>query len=174
MKGLIHVYTGDGKGKSTSAIGLSIRCAGNGKKVIYTQFLKDNQSSELKIIKEIDNISFIPCVNNYGFYSQMTEDQKVKAKEMYTDLLEKVIEGAKTTDCQLLVLDEVILAYKFRLIDQNSFLHFLQTKPEGLEVVMTGRYAPDELIELADYVSEIKKIKHPYDNGILARDGIEL
>lgn len=173
MNGLIHIYTGDGKGKSTAAVGLSIRCAGSGKNVIYTQFLKDNQSNELKIIKEIPGIQFIPCENNYGFYSKMTEEQKVKAKETYSVLLENAIKQAINSDCQMLVLDEVILAYKFNLIDQNLFLDFLKTKPNELEVILTGRYAAKELIELADYVSEIKKVKHPYDKGIVARDGVE-
>lgn len=173
MKGLIHIYTGDGKGKTTAGVGLSIRCAGNNKKVIYTQFLKDNKSSELNIIKQVENITFVPCENKLGFYTQMNEEEKLQTQEIYNNLLKKVIELATTTDCQLLVLDEVIIAYKFQVIDPNLLLSFLKDKPEELEVVMTGRYATEELIDLADYVSHVKKIKHPYDKGIMAREGIE-
>lgn len=173
MNGLIHIYTGDGKGKSTAAVGLSIRCAGSGKKVIFTQFLKDNLSNELKIFKQIDGIQVIPCDKHYGFYSKMSEEQKVKAKETYSAHLVKVIEEATSINCQMLVLDEIMLAYKFNLIDREYFIHFLKSKPEELEIIMTGRYASDELLELADYISEVKKIKHPYDKGIVARNGIE-
>lgn len=172
MKGLIHIYTGDGKGKTTAGVGLSIRCAGNGGKVIYTQFLKDNKSSELNIIKQVDNITFVPCENKLGFYTQMNETEKSQTKEIYNNLFKKVIELA-AADCQLLVLDEIIIAYKFQVIDPGLLLSFLKDKPEELEVVMTGRYATKELIALADYVSEVKKVKHPYDQGIMAREGIE-
>lgn len=172
MKGLIHIYTGDGKGKTTAGVGLSIRCAGNGGKVIYTQFLKDNKSSELNIIKQVDNITFVPCENKLGFYTRMNETEKSQTKEIYNNLFKKVIELA-ATDCQLLVLDEIIIAYKFQVIDQGLLLSFLKNKPEELEVVMTGRYATEELIALADYVSEVKKVKHPYDQGIMTREGIE-
>lgn len=173
MSGLIHIYEGDGKGKTTSAIGLSIRCAGSGGKVIFVQFMKDNKSSELNILNTIQGIRFLSSDIHFGFYSKMSEDTKVKAKEVYSSLLEKAIDQAVNQDCQMLVLDEIIVAYQFKLIDQEYLLNFLKNKPEHLEVVMTGRSASEELVELADYVSYIKKVKHPYDKGISARIGIE-
>ncbi len=173
MKGLIHIYEGDGKGKTTAAIGLSIRCAGSGGKVIFAQFVKDNKSSELKLLETIDNISVVLSDAHFGFYWTMSEDTKEKAKEVYSGLLEKAIEIAKSQDCQMLVLDEIISTYNNNLVDQTNFIEFLKNKPEQLEVVMTGRNPAKELVELADYVSEIKKVKHPYDKGIHARKGIE-
>jgi cob(I)alamin adenosyltransferase len=173
MKGLIHIYEGEGKGKTTAAIGLSIRCAGNGGKVIFTQFLKDNKSSELNIMTTISYIEVVPSDEFFGFYSKMSEETKVRAKEVYSSLLETVINKASNGDCQMLVLDEIIAAYNFKLINQNMLLEFLKNKPNHLEVVLTGRNSSDELLEFADYVSRINKIKHPYDKGIKARVGIE-
>ena len=111
MKGLIHIYEGDGKGKTTAAIGLSIRCAGNGGKVIFTQFLKDNKSSELNILKTIDHIEVVPSDEFFGFYSKMSEETKVRANEVYSNLLSTVIKKTSNGEYQMLVLDEIIAAY---------------------------------------------------------------
>lgn len=173
MKGLIHIYEGDGKGKTTAAVGLSIRCAGNGGKVLFTQFLKDNQSSEIKILNSIPQIEFIPSSEYFGFYSRMTEETKIRAKEVYNNLLASVIQKASKEDYQMLVLDEIIATYNYKLIDVNLILDFLKNKPDHLEIVMTGRNPADELLDLADYVSKIVKIKHPYDKNVPARAGIE-
>lgn len=173
MRGLIHIYSGDGKGKTTASIGLSVRCAGSGGKVLFTQFLKNNQSSELKILREISNMELSLSEKTFGFYSKLSDKEKREAKDVYQQLLIKAIEKVDSGVYQMLVLDEVITAYHYQLIEQQYFVDFLKNKPEYLEVVLTGRYPADELIELADYVSEIKKIKHPYDQGIGARMGIE-
>ncbi len=173
MKGLIHIYTGDGKGKTTAAIGLGIRFVGNGGKVLFTQFLKDNKSSELKVLQGINGISLLLCEETFGFYSRMNEDTKRRAKEVFSHYLEQVMEQSKQDGVGLLILDEIIGAYNYKLIECEQFLDFLRNKPEGLEVVMTGRNPSNELIELADYVSEIVKRKHPFDQGIMARMGIE-
>jgi cob(I)alamin adenosyltransferase len=173
MNGLIHIYTGDGKGKTTAAIGLSIRMAGSGGKVIFTQFLKDNKSSELALLSKLPLIQFIPVPKSFGFYKYLSPLEQNEAKEVYTQLLKDVLDRAAMGDCQLLVLDEVIAAYNHQLIPKDCLLDFLRNKPQSLEIVMTGRCAAEELIELADYVSEIMKVKHPYDSGIEARVGVE-
>ncbi len=173
MKGLIHIYTGDGKGKTTTAIGLSVRFIGSGGKVLFTQFLKNNKSSELRILRKLEGISVLLCDETFGFYSRMTEETKKRAKEVYSDYLKKVIESVKKEEVGLLIMDEIIGAYHYNLIDCNLLIDFLRSKPEELEVVMTGRSPQKELMELADYVSEIVKVKHPYDQGIQARLGIE-
>jgi len=172
-KGLIHIYTGDGKGKTTAAVGLSIRCVGSGGTVVFTQFLKDNKSSELKVLKTIEGILLIPSEKTFGFYFNMTDQVKEEAKEVYGRLLRKAIEQATKEEYQMLVLDEIISTYNNNLIDQQYLLDFLKNKPNQLEVVLTGRNPSKELLELADYVSEIKKVKHPFDTGIHARIGIE-
>ncbi len=173
MKGFIHIYDGDGKGKTTAAVGLSIRCAGSGGKVLFTQFLKDDTSSELSILKAIEPIECVLCRENFGFYIYMSEETKARAREAYQDLLITVTDKVQKGNYRMLVLDEVISADHFQLIDHAVLIGFLKNKPETLEVVMTGRGPAEELVELADYVSYIKKIKHPYDRGIQARPGIE-
>lgn len=171
MKRLIHIYCGDGKGKTTACVGLTVRAAGADLKVVFTQFLKDNKSSEIRIVEDLPNVQFIPCKQSFGFFWNMTDEEKKKAREVYSDLLKEVIEKSKKAD--MLVLDEIIATYNNNLIDREYLLDFLRNKPESLEVVMTGRNPADELVKLADYISEIKKIKHPFDKGIDSRIGIE-
>jgi cob(I)alamin adenosyltransferase len=173
MEGLTHIYTGNGKGKTTAAVGLGVRSAGNGGKVLFSQFLKDNKSSELKILKEIENIHLELCGETFGFYFRMSEETKKLAKETYSNYLARIIDSVKAGEYQMLIMDEIIATYNYELIDRQMLLDFLQNKPEQLEVVLTGRDPAEELVTLADYVSEIVKIKHPYDQGIPARIGIE-
>lgn len=172
-KGLIHIYTGDGKGKTTASVGLCIRQAGSGGKVIFVQFLKDNESSELKVLESVEGIRWIPAKKVFGFYFNMNEEEKLEAKEVYSRHLKTAIEEAKIGPCRLLVLDEIIAAYNLGVVDQNYLLDFLKNKPDHLEVVLTGRDPAEELLKVADYISEIRKVKHPFDQGITARVGIE-
>lgn len=170
---MIHIYTGNGKGKTTAAVGLSIRCAGSGGQVIFAQFLKDRKSSELKILENIEEIQLELCEEFFGFYSKMKEETRGKAREAYSRYLRRVIDNAIVQKAQMLILDEIIPAYRYDLVEREYLIQFLQNKPEELEVVMTGRNPEEELVALADYVSEIVKIKHPYDKGLPARVGIE-
>lgn len=170
----IHIYCGDGKGKSTAAMGLALRAAGSGEKVLVTQFLKDGTSSELKILREISGVRVLTCNKKFGFFWNMTEKEKVQAKNAYEELFEKAVQTVRQENIFLLVMDEFIAAYNHGMIDQKKALAFLKEKPENLEVVLTGRDPAPELVELADYVSEIHKKKHPFDQGLPARRGIEL
>lgn len=172
-RGLIHIYCGDGKGKSTSAMGLALRAAGSGRKVLVTQFLKDGTSSELKILRELPKVQVLICEKKFGFFWNMTEEQKEEAQSAYTALFERVVETALREDVFLLVMDEFIAAYNHGLLNREKALKFLLEKPKELEVVLTGREPAPELVELADYVSEIQKKKHPFDEGVPARKGIE-
>lgn len=174
MSGCIHIYCGDGKGKSTAAMGLTIRAAGSGMQVLLTQFLKTGESSEMKILREIPNVHLLFCKDKIkGFVWNMSEEQKCCTREMYRELFEEVCERALQLQVDLLVLDEFNSAYNYGFVDQEKALNFLKNKPEHMEVVLTGRDPAPELLELADYVSEIKKIKHPFDAGLPARVGIE-
>lgn len=170
----IHIYCGDGKGKSTAAMGLAVRAAGSNQKVVLTQFLKDGTSSELNILRNIPQIQVFTCEEKFGFIWNMTEEQKAGAQKAFTDLFEKVTQTAVREHAFLLVMDEFIAAYGHGMIDREKALKFLREKPETLEVVLTGRDPEPELLELADYVSEIQKKKHPFDRGLSARKGIEL
>lgn len=174
MAGCIHIYEGDGKGKTTAGVGLAVRCAGSGKKVLYTQFLKTNTSSELHILEQIDQIDLERCDRSFGFVRTMSEETKKEAKAYYREHFQKVISKAKRGDYGMLVLDEIIASYNNEMIEQSELLEFLKNHPEELEIVMTGRNPAEELVELADYVSRIQKIKHPFDKGIPARLGIEM
>ena len=171
MPGLIHIYCGDGKGKTTAATGLAIRAAGAGKKVIFTQFFKDGSSSEIKVLQGVENIHVMHCKTVRGFWRRMDDIQKARASEDYTKLLADVITAA--ADANLLVLDEIVSASNHGTVAEVAVTDFLRNKPENLEVVLTGRNPSDALLELADYVTEMRKIKHPYDCGIAARKGIE-
>lgn len=169
--GLVHIYCGDGKGKTTAAVGLAIRMAGAGKRVVFTQFFKDGSSSEIKLLRTVEQIRTMHCKTVPGRFSRMDEAARAKAKADYSSLLEEVLCAAR--DADLLVLDEAISACNNGTISEARVMEFLRAKPEGLEVVLTGREPSRELLEQADYVTEMKKIRHPYDRGITARKGIE-
>ena len=171
MPGLIHVYCGDGKGKTTAAIGLAVRAAGAGKKVVFTQFFKDGSSSEIKVLQGVENIQILHCNTVRGFWKRMTDAQKARASVDYTQLLSDVARLAM--DADLLVLDEIVSACNHGTIAEVAVTDFLRSKPEKLEVVLTGRDPSECLLRLADYVTQMQKIKHPYDRGIAARKGIE-
>ena len=171
MAGLIHIYCGDGKGKTTAAVGLAVRAAGAGKRVVFTQFFKNGNSSEVGMLKKLDNIQSIHCKTVPGRFKNMTEEQKAQAKKDYGCHLEAVLEAAEEAD--LLVLDESISACNNGVISEERLLAFLTCKPEKLEVVLTGRAPTAKLLSMADYVTEMKKNKHPFEQGIPARYGIE-
>lgn len=171
--GLIHIYCGDGKGKTTASLGLAIRSAGAGFKVFILQFLKNWDTSELNSLELIPNIEIIRGKEGNVFTFGMTEEQKAKSKEIHIKNFARAKEVAFNGECDILILDEVIGAYNRNLLDREDLLNFLDNKPENLEVILTGRNPDEELIKIADYVSEIQKIKHPFDKGIVARRGIE-
>lgn len=171
--GLIHTYYGDGKGKTTAAMGLSIRAAGAGMQVHIIQFLKGTETSELQSLKRIPGISVARCDRDYGFTFAMSDSEKAEMKQCHNEILREAIKKAKSGEIQLLVLDEVIDAHRLKLIDIELLEALVLDKPEALELVMTG-HKPDEFfIDHADYVTEMKKIKHPYEMGICSRIGIE-
>ena len=172
-QGKIHIYCGDGKGKTTAAVGLAIRCAGSGRKVVFAQFLKDGSSSEIRLLGQIPGIEVLVCPENFGFTFRMTEETRARAADAYQALFDRAVYRAEKLQADLLVLDESIGAYQAMLLDPRAVLTFLCEKPEYLEVVMTGRDPGEELLGLADYVTEMQCIRHPYAQGLPAREGIE-
>lgn len=172
MDALIHIYTGEGKGKTTAAIGLALRMAGSRGRVLIAQFLKDGSSAELIPLEKIEGIDLIRYPYPVAFLRRMNREELLFAREKNREYFEKITACCERYD--MLLLDEFCAAYRYELIDRESALNFLRNKPRKLELVLTGRDADPELIELADYVSEIRKIKHPFDRGISARRGIEL
>lgn len=172
-KGLIHIYCGDGKGKTTASIGLIIRALGSGMKVIFLQMLKNSPTSELKTLESLEGLTVLRGKAGKLFTFSMTEEERKLSREIHNDNLKNAIEKIKSENVDMLVIDECIGAYNMDLVDKKLLLDFIDNKPEHLEVVLTGRNPSEELINRAHYVSEIKKIKHPYDIGIVAREGIE-
>ena len=180
--GLIHIYYGDGKGKTTAAMGQAIRAAGSGLKVLVFQFMKNNTSNERKILEQIPNVTCLPGKRHVKFYNQMNREEKAEYRHYNTKALDEiakfcinfdVLASALVHPCDVLILDEAVCAADLGLLSEEKLIHFLQHKPRGLEVVMTGHHVSDELMQMANYATEMRKVKHPYDEGRSAREGIE-
>lgn len=170
FKGCVHIYTGDGKGKTTAAAGLAVRAAGSGMKVLFAQFLKGTPTGEIVPLQKI-GITVIRTENVKKFIPYMTEQELEECRASQMNCFNTAKRMAPEFD--MLVLDEIIGAVNTGMLDLNSVTEFIKQKPENLEIVMTGREPPSGLLELADYISEIKSVKHPYDKGLKARKGIE-
>ncbi|MCR4747355.1 MAG: cob(I)yrinic acid a,c-diamide adenosyltransferase [Clostridiales bacterium] len=168
---MIHIYFGEGKGKTTAATGLAARAAGSGMKVLFVQFFKDGSSGEVKSLKALENITFLYPDTYNGRYATMTEDQKEITKKSYTEAMKKAIAIAK--DADLIILDEAVSVFTYGFIDRDELLSFLRDNREKKEIVLTGRDPARQLLELADYATEMRKHRHPFDRGIAAREGIE-
>lgn len=173
MFGLIHIYCGDGKGKTTAAVGLAVRCAGRGNKVLLVQFLKSRDSGELYSLAKLPDIEVMRGKESKKFTFQMNEEEKHALLIEHNKMFERVLAKIKNGGYSLLILDEVIGALNAKVFEMPKLIEFLRHKPENLEVVLTGRNPAPELVEIADYVSEMRKVKHPMDKGIMAREGIE-
>ncbi len=167
--GLIHIYCGDGKGKTTSATGLAVRSAGAGMKVFFARLMKGNYSSELKILEYIPEITVRSCDRNYGFSFRMSEKDKAEITECHN----KMLSEAFSSESDVIVLDEFFSAYNCCLLDTALARSLIENKNPDTELILTGRNPAPEFLELADYISEIACIKHPYSSGIKARRGIE-
>jgi cob(I)alamin adenosyltransferase len=169
-KGYIQVYTGNGKGKTTAAFGLALRAVGAGKKVFFAQFIKGRTYSEIEAVKK-----FVPdiTIKQYGqgcfIVEKPTEADILAARNG----LAEVAKILKSEKYDMVVLDEATIALYYQLFSIDEFLDVLKKKNPETEVVVTGRYAPPELIEMADLVTEMKEVKHYYTKGIEARKGIE-
>lgn len=172
-RGLVHIYCGDGKGKTTAALGLAVRAAGRGKRVFIVRFLKTDDSGEVSVLRRIPGIRLKPCEKSFGFFFQMTEEQKREAREYYGKLFREAWEEGVRERFDVILLDEIMAACRYDLVPERELLNALRERPDGLEVVMTGRDPSEKLLESADYVSEVCKRKHPYDLGVGAREGIE-
>ncbi len=168
---MIHIYCGDGKGKTTAAIGLIVRHAGSGGKAVLAQFLKSSPTGELASLSKLD----VPVYRNtlpHGFFPAMNEEIKERVMKMHNETLQTVTQIARSNQCTLLVLDELCAALSLELIDHDSVLSLIRDHGDA-ELVITGRDPSEELLSAADYITEMKLIRHPYSNGVKARKGIE-
>lgn len=174
MQGLVHIYTGEGKGKTTAAVGLGIRAWGRGLKVLMVQFLKGQESGELIAIKRLDsNFTVNPGTPLGKFTWEMNKDELLEAASIQKEQLNYVLKEIRSGKWDVLILDEIMAAITTEMIPLEDVLELINSKPDHLEIVMTGRNAPEELVKAADYVSYIQEVKHPLNKGVAARKGIE-
>ena len=207
---MIQVYHGDGKGKTTAAIGLAVRFSGAGKKVLFCQFMKGNISSEIGVLQKLENLEVELIGKKFGFYKDMTEQDKEEITKCHNHILERVLgvllnaksagqepadqepaiqevadQEPETLELQdqsqdgpvlLVVLDELTSAYRYGLLDRGLVSKIILAASENrqiIELVITGRDPDSFFLEHADYITEMKIQRHPYEKGILARKGIE-
>jgi cob(I)alamin adenosyltransferase len=172
MTGYIQVYTGNGKGKTTAALGLALRAAGRGLKSYIAQFLKGQPTGEIEAVKRLAPLIRIEQFGREGFITVKDgpdDEDVLRAKAGLARALEAMLSG----DYRIVVLDEINTAVHFKILPEKDVLDFLDKRPAGIELVLTGRYAPASFIDRADLVTEMKEIKHYFDRGIKAREGIE-
>ena len=194
---MIHLYFGDGKGKTTAAIGLALRALGNGWRVFFVQFMKNAPAGEIASLEKMGATILRGKAGNH-FFSDMTEDEKVRTREISSENLSRALSLCGEENCgapssceetlshteqpdaagragqkTLLVLDEICAAYQYDLIDRAAVDFLVHNPPARTELVLTGRNPPPVFLECADYITEMKKIRHPYDTGIPARRGVE-
>ena len=174
MKGLVHIYTGDGKGKTTAAIGLGVRACGSGMRVLMVQFLKGSPTGEVCSLQKLEpGFKLYRCKETKKFTWDMSPEEKCRTAAEQSSILEYAAAAVGRGEVDLLIMDEALGAMSSGMLDKNAVIHFIKNKPHNLELVLTGRGPAPEFIELADYVSEIKAVKHPAQKGIQARKGIE-
>jgi len=168
-KGYIHVYTGNGKGKTTAAFGLALRALCAGKKVYIGQFVKGMKYSEDKAREYLPNIE----IHQFGDSCFINREPNDKDIELAREGLMKCKNILTSKEYDLVILDEISIALYFGLIKVEEVIEILKNKEYSVEVVLTGRYTPKEIIEVADLVTEMKEIKHYYSQGVLSREGID-
>lgn len=172
-KGLVQIYTGDGKGKTTAAIGQGIRSAGYGLNVVMVQFLKGGYTGELSTIDKINNFNIFRFEKERDFVWNLSKSEiEELKKEIGTgyEFIKKIVDEGS---CDVLIVDEIMGAHYNKFITTDEIIYLIKNKKESMELVLTGRDVPQEVIDLADLVTEMKMIKHPFEKGIAAREGIE-
>ena len=168
--GQVQIYTGNGKGKTTAALGLCLRASGHGLRICFIQFMKSGEYGELKALKKFPKV----IIKQFGLPGLIKVGQ---AKPQDWKLADQALQYAKkainSQKYDLIVLDEIIVAIYFKLIAESKVIKIIKEKPKGLELVLTGRKCSAKVINTADLVSEVKEIKHYYKSGLKARSGIE-
>lgn len=171
--GLVHIYTGDGKGKTTSAVGLAARALGRGLKVCYVSFHKRPEKYGYSEMETLAKSGAVILNRAKGHPKLDRSIDPVKNSQEVREAVEEIEELIQSTHFDLLIMDEIIISVRDNYISEQRILDFIAHKPQHLELVMTGRGATPALIEAADYVSQVTKIKHPFDSGIASRAGVE-
>lgn len=171
-RGLVQVYTGDGKGKTTAALGLALRASGHGLRTYVIQFMKGKRDyGELMAAERLSpNLTILPAGRDQFVNRENPDPVDVDLAQKGLARAKEVVKARKH---DLLVLDEINVALDYKLIELNDVMDLIRSKPANLEIVLTGRYAPAQIIEAADLVTEMKEVKHYYKAGIASRKGID-
>ena len=166
--GLVHLYYGDGKGKTTAAMGLALRALGSGKRVVIVQFLKGGQSGEIPLLEQL-GAKVLRGKAGQKFVFQMNAEEKAATRELQNQNLA----AALAVPADLLILDEAGSAWELDMVEKDLLRRAVLQRPTGQECVLTAHAAPQWMLDAADYVTEMKCVRHPYQKGIKARKGIE-
>lgn len=170
---MLHIYYGNGKGKTTAAVGLAVRAAGAGLKVAFFQFLKNGTSSEIAVLNKINSITIKCCNECSAFVSQMSDSEKNAVIARHNKQLSDAFSLIDNGMTDLIVLDEFLDAYNKNMLDRELADKLILNCPEAVELVLTGRNPDKKFLDSADYLNEITAVRHPYQKGISARYGIE-
>ena len=198
---MIQLYTGDGKGKTTAAVGQAVRAAGSGYRVMFCQFMKGGETGELEVLKELSQVEIYRCEREFPFFNAMTDRDKEEITEIHNEIIRNIIrrlDGLNNTGNistngsgaagLMVVLDEITYPLNWGLIDVSLFKDLVwkmkalyngrsgdsgEESLSRIELVLTGREPDRFILENADYITEMKKLRHPFDRGIQARKGIE-
>ena len=169
---MIEIYCGAGKGKTTAALGLTVRAAGAGMRVLFVQLMKGGETSELGSLAGL-GIEVRRCDRDYGFSFRMSENDRSAITQCHDRLLSGVLDAMQQGTADLIVLDELFAAYNAGLLDKTAAERLVQSCPPEIELVLTGRAPAAVFLDAADYISEIQAVRHPFERGITARKGIE-
>lgn len=169
----LHLYFGDGKGKTTAAMGLAVRAAGQGRKVLIGQFLKTNTTGEFDSLRKLENVVLALGEPVAGLTMGMSDAEREEEKARQRRNFERICARVEEEKPDVIVLDEFLVAEHLGYLDSERAAAFVEAWLENAEVVLTGRWASEALMARADYVTEMVKRKHPYDAGVMARRGIE-
>ncbi len=173
---MLHVYHGDGKGKTTAAMGLALRAHAAGWPVLIVQFLKDGTSGEVRELVRLSRVRVLHDEPPVTFTFRMTPEQRIASKAVHDANLACALDAARTGEAQLIVLDEVLDALNADLLDETTLRELVRLASgaqSGPELVITGRNPAPWILEAADYVTEMRSVRHPYEHGVAARPGVE-
>jgi cob(I)alamin adenosyltransferase len=171
--GLIHIYTGDGAGKTSAAVGKAVRARGRGLSVLVAQLFK-SKSAEIKELEKHNNVKYMQYTSRHPFFKEYSQAQLKTEKEKCTAFIKYAFEVVRKEKYNFFIIDEAGPALASDLIDASVFIDLIKSRPKNTELIMTGRGFPNEFLELADYVTEMVEKKHPLKKGIYAREGVEL
>lgn len=173
-RGYVQIYTGNGKGKTTAAVGQGIRAAGNNLKVYMLQFLKADPTGELEIAKLIgENFQIFRFESKKGFFWTLNDEEKAVLKKEVDTAYNFAVEVTKNNSCDVFILDEIMAILSNKLLTEAQVIELIDNKPINMELILTGRNLPDSIRDRADLVTEMKDIKHYIQMGVYAREGIE-